>query len=173
MEQLDVRKLSQEWKAFHWNEAAKSLGLEAEPPYQYPIAIDLNASRFGDRVSVRGTVRCRVRLECSRCLEAFEDSLEADVAIEFTEGPQPRRRVDEIADEEADLSYYTAPFVDLTDDLRQILLIAAPAYPVCREECLGLCPTCGTNLNNGRCTCPAEGRRRPFEDLGSLLKKEL
>lgn len=172
MEQLDVRQLNQDGTEFHWVEPAGALGLDAEPLFPFPISIDVRASRFGTRVSVRGTVRCRVALDCSRCLERFEDGLEADVAIEFLEGPQPNRRVDQVADEDVDVSYYTPPFVSLAEDLRQILLIAAPAYPVCRPDCRGLCPRCGANLNAGPCACPPEGTHRPFEGLGSLLKKE-
>jgi uncharacterized protein len=43
--------------------------------------------------------------------------------------------------------------VDLSPAVREELALAAPAYPVCREDCAGLCPTCGADLNQGPCQC--------------------
>ncbi|MEK7764775.1 MAG: DUF177 domain-containing protein [bacterium] len=154
---------------FHWVEPAGALGLELEPPYRYPIAIDLSARRFGTRVVVTGRVGCRVRLECSRCLESFEGRVESDVVIECLEGIRPERREDEVRDDDADAVWYEAPFVDLTDELRQIVLVASPDYPVCREECRGLCSGCGANLNNDACACQGAGTAKPFEPLGAVL----
>ncbi len=46
--------------------------------------------------------------------------------------------------------------LDLTEAIRQYTLIAIPMKPLCREDCVGLCPTCGCNLNNGPCNCPSK-----------------
>ena len=45
--------------------------------------------------------------------------------------------------------------LDLTEAIRQYRVMALPMKPLCREECAGLCPTCGKNLNTGPCDCPA------------------
>ncbi len=180
MESIDVRQLGPEGTEFHWNEPATMLGLDSESEFQFPVVIDVKAQRIGTRVVVTGTVGCRVSLRCSMCLEPCEEDIQAEVAIELLEGPQPRKREDVVQDEDADVSYYTVPFIDLSDDLRQILLVAAPAYPVCRQDCQGLCPACGANRNTVPCGCqpasPARGhmaKAKPFEALGSLLQKEL
>lgn len=172
MDRIDVRRLGTDVSSFGWTERPQELGLEAEPAFRFPVTIEIGARRVGTRVLVTGTCRSRVRLECSRCLEAFEQDLAAEVAVEFREGPSPHRHVDEIRDEDVDVSYYTHPFVDLADDLRQILLVATPAYPVCRESCRGLCARCGANLNTAPCGHEPEGPRRPFEGLASLTEKE-
>jgi uncharacterized protein len=126
----------------------------------------------GTRVLVSGKVSCRVRLECGRCLEPVERDLAADVAIEYREGSVPARAVDVIRDEDVDVSEYAHPFIDPGDDVRQILLVAVPPYPVCREECRGLCPRCGANLNVADCGHRADDAHRPFAGLSSLMKKE-
>lgn len=172
MESIDVRQLGPEFTAFHWNVPAAGLGLDAEPEFQFPVSIDVKVRCIVNQVMVTGTVRSRVKLECRKCSMPFEKSIEAEVVLEFLEEPQVQEQVDIVTDEKKEVSYFTPPFIDLSDDLRQILLIAAPAYPVCREGCLGLCPTCGADRNTATCGCQAAPKSRPFEALGALLQKE-
>jgi uncharacterized protein len=44
--------------------------------------------------------------------------------------------------------------IDLGDAIREALILAMPEYPLCREDCRGLCPRCGADLNQGPCACP-------------------
>ena len=46
--------------------------------------------------------------------------------------------------------------VDLTEEVREAMILTFPGYPICRESCKGLCPKCGKNLNDGPCGCRAE-----------------
>ena len=172
MESIDVRQLGPQFTEFHWNEPAAALGLDAEPEFQFPVTIDVKARCIAKHVMVTGKMGSRVRLECRKCLQPFEKNIEAEVVLEFLEDPQVQEQEDAVAVENKDVNYYTAPFVDLSDDLRQILLIAAPAYPVCREDCRGLCPTCGADRNTATCGCQPSPKARPFEALGALLQKE-
>ena len=59
--------------------------------------------------------------------------------------------------------------VDLTDELRQSIILALPTYPVCRADCRGVCPTCGKNLNEGPCACVHEERDGRWGALDALL----
>ena len=59
--------------------------------------------------------------------------------------------------------------VDLTDELRQSIILALPTYPVCRADCRGVCPTCGKNLNEGPCACVHEERDGRWGALDVLL----
>jgi len=173
MDRIDVRLLGPEKTAFHRSEPPSAFGLESEPGFEFPITLDVTARMAGTRVSVEGTVGCTVRLECSRCLEPFDTALNAEVLVEFEEGSLPEVGEDEVRDEEPDVSWYTAPFIDLRDDVRQILLVATPPYPVCREDCKGLCPECGLNRNTTACGHGGgDGKLRPFATLGILLEKE-
>jgi len=173
VERIDVRLLGPEKTAFHRSVPPGDLGLETEPGFEAPVKIDVTLQATGTRVSVSGTVGCRVRLECSRCLEPVEAVLQADVAVVFEEGPTPQKDEDIVEDDDADVTWYEAPFIDLGDDLRQILLVAVPPYPVCREDCRGLCPQCGANRNTTACGHGGgDGKLRPFADLGILIEKE-
>jgi len=164
MERIDVRRLGPEATEFSWEVTAGALGLETEPAFRHPIKVEIRIRRIADRVIVSGTVGCRVRLECRRCLEEIEDEIKADVAVEYVEGPGSHRKEDVVRDEGADVGTYTPPFVDLRDDLRQVLLMAVTSYPLCGLDCRGLCPSCGTNLNTGSCSCGKGGvETRPVD----------
>ena len=58
--------------------------------------------------------------------------------------------------------------LDLTESAREAILLALPSYPICREGCLGVCPRCGQNLNEGPCECPEAGNPSPWGALDEL-----
>ena len=59
--------------------------------------------------------------------------------------------------------------LDLTEAVRQYALLALPMKPLCRQDCAGLCPTCGHNLNQGGCGCPPQGPDPRWSGLNKLL----
>ena len=59
--------------------------------------------------------------------------------------------------------------LDLTEAVRQYALLALPMKPLCRQDCAGLCPTCGRNLNQGGCDCPPQGLDPRWSGLSKLL----
>ena len=59
-----------------------------------------------------------------------------------------------MSDDESEIGYYEGEGLVLEDVLREQLLLAVPMRVVCREDCKGLCPQCGSNLNTGKCECP-------------------
>jgi uncharacterized protein len=59
-------------------------------------------------------------------------------------------------------------FVDLTEDIREAVLLAIPSFPVCSTSCKGLCPQCGANLNEGPCACRPPPDDNPWSGLENL-----
>jgi uncharacterized protein len=103
----------------------------------------------------RGRIESVVRGECRRCLTDVVDELDIEVdAAVFSSDP----------DTADDPDFYPLPeratAVDVTDVVREELALAAhPDFLLCRDDCAGLCPTCGADLNAGPCACrtsPAE-----------------
>ena len=96
---------------------------------------------------------------CARCLE----TVPATVAKQFDLIYRPLgsdRRADEvsISEAETEIGYYQGDGMELADSLREQVLLALPIRFVCKEDCRGICPSCGQNLNEGPCQCPpAEG----------------
>jgi len=91
----------------------------------------------------------RLRGNCRRCLTDLVYPLDTDVEVLFSADP----------DAADDPSVYplSAPVtrVDVRPAVREEVALAASAYPLCREDCAGLCPRCGADLNAGPCRCPA------------------
>lgn len=117
----------------------------------------------GDRLLVRADVSGEAVLQCSRCLNPFSMPLHVKFEEEFIEGtPDDEPAEDEEADETFDdeksrtVTYFSGDEIDLSEPLRENVLLEVPMKPLCDEDCEGLCPTCGTNLNEGSCACTEE-----------------
>ncbi len=143
-----------------------------------PVRADLKLNRSGDKVSVRGTVGTVVRLSCSRCLEDFSYDIDTDVDILY----QPLKKgindpacreapeVEELRVDDFRVAAYSEPVLNLDEDVREAIHLAIPIKPLCREECQGLCPRCGQNLNIKRCDCITHSISKKFSELGKLLE---
>lgn len=137
---VDAARLGREGGALRGELSAEALdgaGDEFVAPVGGP-AYDLRAQALGSELLVRGRLRQRLRCVCRRCAETFETEVEEP---DFT-------RSFEINE--------ARPFVDLTGEVREAIMLVFPAYPVCAESCRGLCPRCGKNLNAGPCGCRGE-----------------
>jgi uncharacterized protein len=119
-----------------------------------PVLLRLVAYRAGDHIDVQGTVTAPVDLTCDRCLAPIHRILQAGVRV-FAERRElrDRRPVEEVREDDLGIVYHDGRFVDLTDDVRQVLLVELPWRSVCRDDCRGLCPRCGADLNEGPCRC--------------------
>lgn len=95
----------------------------------------------------RGHLSGTVRQQCGRCLTDIDHRVETDIDAYFTDDP-------DAADEP---QRYPLPAagssLDLVPVVREELILAVPSFPLCREDCTGLCPDCGADLNRGRCEC--------------------
>jgi uncharacterized protein len=96
-----------------------------------------------------------LELACSRCLEPF--SLPIDSAfdlrylpVDAAAGSEHDR---EVGEDDLDASVYRDDQIDLDELLREQFYLALPMKPLCRDDCAGLCPQCGTNRNTGTCSC--------------------
>jgi uncharacterized protein len=113
----------------------------------------------GQTVYLSGRVHTALTLVCGACLKPFLQPLEFTVGEEFGRDPAspaiPSRG--EIALGPGDFVVPVGPddMVDLTEIVRQHLVLAMPIAPRCQDGCRGLCATCGADLNLGPCACPA------------------
>src|SRR4051794_19400285 len=129
-----------------------------------PLQVELTAREVGDGGLLRGSPRTAVRHACRRCLAPGEHGVDEHVDLVFAAPME-----DEGAD---DGEVYPLPpradTLDLTDAVREQVVLAAPEFALCREECRGLCPTCGTDLNQGACDCVPEAAPTPWDALKNV-----
>jgi uncharacterized protein len=142
-------------------------GRAAEPVLSGPVR--LLHSQGG--VLVQGKLHAQATLSCSRCLEPVAVPLDVELEEIFTP------TIDiltgrPIQGEEEDRALWIDDrhLLDLSEVLRQDVLLALPMHVLCREECRGLCPMCGQNLNQGSCSCTPEPDAR-WAALLDLLKE--
>ncbi len=119
-----------------------------------------------------GSVEARLEFSCARCL----DPVEQDVNKNFDLIYRPLgvdRRADEaaISEAETEIGYYQGEGLLLEDVLREQVLLAAPVRALCREECKGLCPQCGRNLNLEQCDCEQHVIGPRWDALSDIKKK--
>jgi uncharacterized protein len=132
----------------------------------YPVELDLHLDAVVEGILVRGTLGFTVHLPCARCLVEQRVHIEPEVAELFVD---PTKREE---DEEDDPGYeleddLTA--IDLSTLARDALVLDLPLRVLCREDCQGLCPTCGAVRNTTDCghadTEPRDERWARLADL--------
>lgn len=119
-------------------------------------------------VLAQGRLLANAILPCARCLEPVTVTLSVELEEVFTPTIDILTGKSIMPDEEDRSLWIDQNHVlDLTDVLRQNVLLALPVHVLCRSSCRGLCPACGKNLNEGPCDCRAEGDPRwgPLTDL--------
>ena len=106
------------------------------------------------QVDVAGKIIVKVEMECSRCLTPVESTLEISFKVSYiTEEHYTNEKDSELHGEELEISIYDGEKIDLTDLAREQILLNLPAQTFCSENCQGLCPKCGANLNQKTCDC--------------------
>lgn len=130
--------------------------------------ISAHLERFGERVLLRARTRAELTAPCGRCLAPVAVPLPLDFSLTFV--PAEKRREEEageagergkarvagsFGDEDVTEEHYAGHEIDLDPVVREQILLALPGYPLCREDCKGLCPVCGVNLNEQTCGCAA------------------
>ena len=107
-------------------------------PQDSDIELDLLLQSVSEGILVSGTASVQLRGQCARCLDDIEDEESFDVQELFF---YPGREIDE------DESLVKDEMIDLEETLRDAVVLELPFTPLCRQDCLGLCPDCGVNLN--------------------------
>ena len=96
-----------------------------------PFEVDAIMTKTDHELVVTVEIHCPMRLSCARCLEEFDWRLTTHAIFSYKVQP--------------------SDVVDITEDVRQEIILAYPMIPVCQPDCKGLCSACGHNLNLGSC----------------------
>ncbi len=120
-----------------------------------------------------GSFATDIEVACARCLDPVRSHLDRQFDLLYRPTGVDRRG-DEVAIHEADteIGYYTGEGIELEDVLREQVLLAVPIKAVCQDDCKGLCPHCGRNLNRETCNCAApvlDERWNALKDLKDKL----
>lgn len=166
----------------------EELGLaDADVSLQGTVAVGLDLRAIERTIYVTGVVEGTAIRQCVRCLKDFDDPLAFSLRVVYereakTTAPPSKRDdtrkkkaaalpdVDE-EQQDDDRYYFTGDHLELAPMLREQLILTSPMHPLCSDICLGLCPRCGKNLNEGPCHCAAEPMEGPFQVLRTIKEK--
>jgi uncharacterized protein len=146
-----------------------------EGSYLDPLVFKLRFQLSGGVVEVDGRLTARIELECGRCLCRYQQDVEEDFAFAFTpvhgEIADDQTEI-ELETEQLGLVPYRGEVLELLPCLQEQAVMAMPIAHLCSEDCKGLCPECGQNLNNVQCNCSPKPFNGKFGALASLLDRE-
>ena len=113
--------------------------VDREIEIEKPIQLDLEIFNTSDSFVVEGKLKAELILRCSRCLEKYSSQIKLDISEDVLK--------EEMEDEEE---------LYLNDIVVDNIILFLPMKPLCSEDCEGICPQCGQNLNEGDCDCEVE-----------------
>lgn len=129
--------------------------------------VDLAIQKTGEEYYCQGELAATVTLECARCLALYEEDLNNSVDFIVCSSVTHEAHRREALDDEDYVHLDNNQRADLTETVRQAILLAVSLKPLCSETCLGLCAQCGKNLNDGPCGCTKE----VIDERWAALKK--
>jgi uncharacterized protein len=133
--------------------------------FSSPVRVSAEVTCVGSEFVVKGRVSGTLGCACSRCLAPTPFKFNVPLVERY-------RELDERGDQESDdeVRSFTGDGLDLTDSVRDAVVLALPLRVLCRDDCAGLCPMCGIDLNTSSCGCSAP-IVSPFGVLAKLVKQ--
>jgi len=131
---------------------------------------EVRLMRTNRGILVKGTLHTEAEVTCSRCLSLFNYPLTLDIEEEYFPTADVVSGASlSVSDEPGCFTIDEYHILDLTEAISQYALIAVPMKPLCREDCAGLCPQCGHDLNQGPCGCPSQETEHRRSELRNCL----
>jgi len=141
------------------------IGLDGN--FRTPLEVEAHIDKTTHQLLLRTEIRAAGVFECDRCLDPFEQKLSTQYRLVYVFDETAGSRYPE---EEVQILREDTVAIDLSEDVRQMVMLSIPLKLLCSQECRGLCPTCGTNLNHAACTCRADQTDPRWNGLQDLLK---
>jgi uncharacterized protein len=134
-----------------------------------PVQVNLEIYKAGDKYVLDGELRGGLQVVCDRCLEDFHRELRTAFRV-YLALPLPEEDDTEIelAEKDLEVDFIRGEEIELDEIIREQIYLSLPMKSLCSGNCLGLCPTCGGNLNRESCQCHREQGHPAFLKLKNL-----
>ena len=147
---------------------------------QGELSLSVEIAKAGTGLSVTGVLTGSFLRQCVRCLTEYEDAVSLPFAVEYRHEENPARgrpkapgaEARDLPELEDEVYLFDGERLELAEMLREQVILTTPMQPLCHEDCQGLCPVCGQNLNERQCGCPGEGLESPFAVLKAKAGKQ-
>jgi len=132
-----------------------------------PATLSATLTNGGDGLLLHGSIHAVFDVACSRCLTPFRFEIATDVDTLFVDESA------EIGDDEQDVFALAGDEIDLAPIIESALRVEMPLAPVCKADCCGICPDCGSDMNAESCECAdAPSNDGPFSGLKDMLETD-
>jgi uncharacterized protein len=138
-----------------------------------PVDLRFRVDKDKNRYRLVGRVSTALEQSCSRCLEPFRQAIDVPFDVRYL--PQSENIGSEEREvEEDDLSdaFYRDDQIDLRQLMEEQFYLTLPMKPLCHEDCKGLCPNCGVNLNEVTCKCQVRWEDPRLAGLKALMNRD-
>lgn len=137
-----------------------------------PFKAVMRVEKRVKEVFIKGIVIGEIELQCSRCLKDY--NMPIKTLFEITYHPVEELNKEELVElkkDEMDVDFYREGLIETEDIIRDQILLNIPMKPLCSENCKGLCPNCGKDLNEFACGCEKKEIDPRFAILETLLRR--
>ena len=149
--------------SFDYEIALPELELNQQSPVVEPVRIVGSVRNIAGMLVLSGVLRTTLHWNCDRCAAPFLEERELPLEVVLAETVEDEENDDIVLLEDGQ--------VDLDDVFVTALVLETPIKILCKEDCKGLCPKCGKNLNEGECGCPKKEVDPRFAALAKLLEQ--
>ncbi len=161
---------------FHWDQERLRHFLLPDDPFGielvHPVNVDLEINKKTDHIRIQGTIRGTLQVICHRCLKPFHWPLDENVDVFLVEEQKvPVEEETELEDEELDFDFFDGEIIEIDQLVAEQIFLALPLKTLCSENCRGICPHCGANLNEEECKCEGGRKASPFAKLESIKSR--
>ncbi len=143
-----------------------AIALEGRPGDDFkiigPVSVKGLIRNFGGTIELSAKGGAKLEMICDRCAGEFTEDVVFDISESFKENERFERGSE---NENPDIIYFSGDSIDLDEYVYSNLVVSLPGKHLCRDDCKGLCPMCGADLNNGECGCDT----RPIDPRFDIL----
>ncbi|MDI6767343.1 MAG: DUF177 domain-containing protein [Bacteroidota bacterium] len=162
---IRISGLSNGLYEYHFSAEPSAIGLDAN--FYQAVEVNAQLEKTSHQIYIKTEIETPGRFRCDRCLDEFEISIKANFNMCYMynaleTGKFPSEEIQAISPDTVS--------IDLTEDIRQMIMLSVPLKLLCAENCMGLCTHCGTNKNHELCNCKEEVSDPRWQGLHELLK---
>lgn len=171
--QIPLEKVAREPLEFDFELPFSPRSLDREPVIEIsPVRFTGRIARVENGFALDGVVAFTARLECSRCLAPYPFEFDETFSLILYRQKETSGVEREIGRQDLDVSYFSSDILELAPIAEERIQLAIPMKPLCRDECAGLCPSCGEDRNSGPCGCRIKTPDPRWNALRELQKIE-
>ena len=145
--------------------SAEGRDLEIGPEFGSTVVVETTLEKTGNQIFLRALLQTEGTFACDRCLTLFTKPVAANYRMYYLFEAADAERFDP---SEVQLLSHASSIINVTEDVRQTLLVSVPLKLLCTDTCRGLCPTCGRNWNVEACSCHDEVVDSRWEELKKI-----